>query len=596
MSTIKKSHIQICQALDSAMTKDFLQKFLVPVAMSVLKKHKTALVKAGYNEVIPSRISTKTKLDTLEVVAVLFSGVEAYKYFREALHEEVLILWDALVFNGVIGFKQAQEEYGITTYDSDVRMTHYYNRVPEVNKPFEVLPRAMSSWGYQISESAFFFLPKPMRAVLVEYYQVPDEAQLTPMQNLPKQGTAYSDSDAQFFSEYARLQIYYKQGEIKYTAKFRPLSTGLPKVQRMVKIKEFFPDTTIKRHKLVRTQILTSVMPYLAALEEKHSEPHHVLRAFFNTIYISSFPSPPAILPDIKGLANLENREFEPIGGPMFKLLKELPPNSYISTVSLLGYCKYNLVSMDAIRRYDAYSRLTFDDNTKLGLDHIDFSLYKSIVNVPLIKGSFFLFAALGLCELIFEAVDAEDFGIDQFSPWDGLIAVKRTPLGDYVCGLTDEYKLTAQKNSGFTLSEEALIIKLDSADSPYTSTLGIFAEQISPMSFKTDHGIFLQNINRKEELKAKIELFKQMAAGNIPKNWEDFLNDLYKKINPLSLYGDCTIFSVPQDNQELIRLLAQDPVIKTLILKAEGFLIIVPKKNYPALRRRLAEFGYLQT
>ena len=55
-------------------------------------------------------------------------------------------------------------------------------------------------------------------------------------------------------------------------------------------------------------------------------------------------------------------------------------------------------------------------------------------------------------------------------------------------------------------------------------------------------------------------------------------------------------VFSLPQDNQELIRLIAQDPVIKPLVSKAEGYMILVTQKNYAALRRRLAEFGYLIT
>ena len=44
----------------------------------------------------------------------------------------------------------------------------------------------------------------------------------------------------------------------------------------------------------------------------------------------------------------------------------------------------------------------------------------------------------------------------------------------------------------------------------------------------------------------------------------------------------------------ELIRLVAQDPVVKTLVIKAEGYLVLVPKGNMAALKRRLQEFGYL--
>jgi hypothetical protein len=58
----------------------------------------------------------------------------------------------------------------------------------------------------------------------------------------------------------------------------------------------------------------------------------------------------------------------------------------------------------------------------------------------------------------------------------------------------------------------------------------------------------------------------------------------------------DCTIFKIPEGRQELLQLIAQDPVIKKLVAKAEGYLLIVPNKHLAELRRRLAEFGYMQS
>jgi hypothetical protein len=63
-----------------------------------------------------------------------------------------------------------------------------------------------------------------------------------------------------------------------------------------------------------------------------------------------------------------------------------------------------------------------------------------------------------------------------------------------------------------------------------------------------------------------------------------------------MDLYGDCAVFRIPSDNNAFIQILAQDTVIKKLVYKAEGYLIIVPKSNIPPLKRRLAEFGYLLT
>lgn len=99
----------------------------------------------------------------------------------------------------------------------------------------------------------------------------------------------------------------------------------------------------------------------------------------------------------------------------------------------------------------------------------------------------------MGLCEIIYDEVEEKKSTSAVYSPWDKLIAVKRTSLGDYVFGLSEHYQMSETKIDGFTLSDSALIIKLDSADSPYSGSFSNFAEQLNPLSFKTDASIFLK-------------------------------------------------------------------------------------------------------
>ena len=599
MRTKNNPSQKISDALDKEFTKEALQNTLLRFVKPVLQKYGAELKQKGHLSSAyanPADLPLRTKADYVNAVVILFSGPEPYRCFRESLHKDVLVLWDALVFNDAIGFSQAKEEFGFTVFAPSARRNHYYRPEPDIKAPFDTLPYK-SGWGYDY-RNYFFQLPLALREVLVGYYEVPPQAKLTPMDTLPEGGIAYADAETQFFLDYNRLRIYFQQGEIAYTMKNRPVASGLTKVHRMVKSREFFPNTDIKRHKLVRTHLLASVMPYLSVLEKTFPEPHNLLRAFFQTSYVIDFPSPPALLPDIKGLGHLENYEFRAYGSHMLHLLRELPANSYVSIQNIVGYCQYNLMHTDGVSRYEAFHRLSIEESLGSNWERqpIGFSEYKKVIQLPLLRGSFFLFAALGLCELIYEEVSSMDFAVEKFSPWDGLIAVKRTPLGDYVCGLATRYEMTAPQIAGFTLSDSALLIKLESTDSPYANTLGNFAVQVDPLSFKTDSRIFLNNIRNKEELVAKVELFKQMASHQLPRNWQDFFNSLYAKINPLTPCGDYLVFSLPRDNQELIRLVAQDPVIKPLVSKAEGYLILVTSKNYAALRRRLAEFGYLIT
>jgi hypothetical protein len=599
MSKIIQAHDNICVIIDKELSKDFLQKNWFPHAVKLLKTHDAELRKNGYGLIMPdnlNNIPTKIKSDVVVVVAILFSGSLPYRLFRESLPEDVLLLWDALVKHNFIGFAEAKLTLGIEVVDKIPPKSYFYVKEPEVMEKFNMFPRKSPSWAYQQLDN-YFWLPRILRESLILLYDIPDSAKLIPIANLPEKGTFFSNTEGLFFSDYGRMNLYFKQDEISYSTKLRPVQTGLGKIQRTLKIREFFPDTTIKHYKYLKTNMLASVMPYFFVIEKNLAESHDILKAFFKRAYGNGFPSPTVLLPDIKGLAYFENHQFKTYERQMVKLIKDLPKNEYVSIENILGYCSFSLFQMDILGRTEAHEKLTMEapdgGNTKVA---IGYNRHRNAIELPVLKGTFFFFAALGLCEIIYDEVEEKKPTSAVYSPWDKLIAVKRTPLGDYVFGLSEHYQMSETKIDGFTLSDSALIIKLDSADSPYSGSFSNFAEQLNPLSFKTDASIFLKNVRSLQDLKTKIALFQQMVPTGVPENWKDFFNSLFKKVDPMDLYGDCAVFRIPSDNKAFIQILAQDTVIKKLVFKAEGYLIIVPKSNIPNLKRRLAEFGYLLT
>lgn len=599
MSNIIQAHDNICVIIDKELSKDFLQKNWFPLAVKLLKTHDAELRKNGYGLIMPDNldnIPTKIKSDVVVVVAILFSGSLPYRLFRESLPEDVLLLWDALVKHNFIGFAEAKLTLGIEVVEKIPPQSHFYVKEPEVMEKFNMFPRKSPSWAYQQLDN-YFWLPRILRESLILLYDIPDSAKLIPITNLPEKGTFFSNTEGLFFSDYGRINLYFKQDEISYSTKLRPVQTGLGKIQRTLKIREFFPDTTIKHYKYLRTNMLASVMPYFFVIEKNLAESHDILKAFFKRAYGNGFASPTVLLPDIKGLAYFENHQFKTYERQMVKLIKDLPKNEYVAIENILGYCSFSLFQMDIVGRTEAHEKLTMEapdgGNYKVA---IGYNRHRNAIELPVLKGTFFFFAALGLCEIIYDEVEEKKSTSAVYSPWDKLIAVKRTSLGDYVFGLSEHYQMSETKIDGFTLSDSALIIKLDSAESPYSVSFSNFAEQLNPLSFKTDASIFLKNVRSLQDLNTKIALFKQMVPTGIPKNWQDFFNGLFKKVDPMDLYGDCAVFRIPSDNKAFIQILAQDMVIKKLVFKAEGYLIIVPKSNIPPLKRRLAEFGYLLT
>lgn len=599
MSTIIQTHDNICVIIDKELSKDFLLKNWFPPAVNLLKTHEAELRKNGYGPIMPANLNNipvRIKSDVVVVVAILFSGSLPYRLFRESLPEDVLMLWDALVKHNFIGFAEAKLTLGIEVVDKIPPKSSFYMKEPEVKEKFNMFPRKSPSWSYQQLDS-YFWLPRVLREALILLYDIPSSAKLLPAKDLPEEGIFFSDTESQFFSDYGRMNLYYKQDEISYSTKLRPVQTGMGKIQRTLKIREFFPDTTVKQYKYLKTNMLASVMPYFFMVEKNLVEPQDILKAFIRKAYGNGFPSATVLLPDIKGLAYFENHQFKVYEGQMLKLLKDLPQNEYVAIENILGYCSFSLFQTDIVGRNEAYEKLTMeapeDGHYKVA---IGYNRHRNAIELPVLKGTFFFFAALGLCEIIYDEVDEYESTTVRYSPWDNLIAVKRTALGDYVCGLSEQYQMSETSIDGFKLSDSALIITLDNAESPYAAGFSNFTEQLNPISFKTDASIFLKNVRSLQDLNTKIALFKQMVPTGMPKIWHDFFNGLFKKVDPMDLYGDCAVFRIPSDNKAFIQILAQDTVIKKLVFKAEGYLIIVPKSNILPLKRRLAEFGYLLT
>lgn len=599
MSTIIQAHDNICVIIDKELSKDFLLKNWFPRAVYILKTNEAELRKNGYGLIMPDNldnIPVKIKSDVVVVVAILFSGKLPYRLFRESLIEDVLLLWDSLVKHNYIGLTEAKITLGIDVVDKVPPKSYFYEKELEVREHFNMFPRKSPSWAYR-QQDHYFWLPRFLRESLISLYDIPASAMLIPATDLPEKGTFFTDTEGLFFSDYGRMNLYYKQDEISYSTKLRPVQTGLGKIQRTLKIREFFPDTTIKHYKHLRTNMLASVMPYFFMVEKNLVESQDILKAFFKRAYGNGFPSPTVLLPDIKGLAYFENYQFKTYEGQMLKLLKDLPQNEYVAIENILGYCSFSLFQMDIVGRTEAHEKLTMEapegGNFKVS---IGYNRHRTAIELPILKGTFFFFAALGLCEIVYDEVEEKKSASVIYSPWDNLKAVKRTALGEYVCGLSESYQMSETKMAGFTLSESALIITLDSVESPYAVSFLNFAEQLNALSFKTDAPIFLKNVRSLQDLKTKIALFQQMMPGGLPDNWQAFFNSLFKKVDPMDLYGDCAVFRIPSDNKAFIQILAHDAVIKKLVLKAEGYLIIVPKSNIPHLKRRLAEFGYLLT
>lgn len=210
----------------------------------------------------------------------------------------------------------------------------------------------------------------------------------------------------------------------------------------------------------------------------------------------------------------------------------------------------------------------------------------------PLVRGFLCLLASWGLLETAVKTdVKCKD------SPYDGLQYVRVTALGRYALGLDKEYKAPKiEKKVWFELDDERLIFRSLSEDNPYIVILKDVSNSIGGGRYEVTAESFLSHCSTRADVEQKIDIFKQYIGRELPQVWKDFFAEMLRHCQPLEKLPitNYKMYRVAKDNMTLQRLLTTDEKLRSLVIRAEGYRIIVAKADMTKFENRLKSFGYL--
>lgn len=281
-------------------------------------------------------------------------------------------------------------------------------------------------------------------------------------------------------------------------------------------------------------------------------------------------------------------------------ILKKLPIEKWISFSQIKDYSSFHSIDSDCYLdseyadidlkevydKYDEYvcstHKINYDDD---------------LIFSPLLKGSFFFFATLGIVEIAYDDPKNEIYtndNLDYLTPFDGLRAVKLTKFGAFVLGITNEYTEPEEKKdkSIMTFSHKTLTIKLNQPDILKQMEISGFTKKLSPTVFEVNYKTMLDNCKDKDDLQLKIAKLKDVFGKKKHKIWIDFIADLEKKSKLINRKFNYKIFQLGND-KDLLNLITRDIVLRKLIYKAENKMVLVKDKNLEKFKDRLKEFGY---
>ena len=278
----------------------------------------------------------------------------------------------------------------------------------------------------------------------------------------------------------------------------------------------------------------------------------------------------------------------------LLEWLNRLPVGEWVAVENILSYAQIHELSAMP-RSPGQFVSLVYETESRPGFatkHNVSAGDAYRYVEKPALLGGFYLFAALGWLDIACQEPTGQ-FGRDYYSAYDGLKAVRLNALAAHLAGRTKEYILkvnTATQELRF--DEQSLLIFCDPENVVAETILANYAERVSPTRFRVTASTFLKDCKTKAKLMSKVSLFCKSIAPDLPPNWYAFFNDLTGKAEPMKPVQDMIVYRVIPTDQPLIRLLARDPVLKTMVVKAEGFRVLVATDQPTRFKTRLRELG----
>ncbi|MBR6283196.1 MAG: hypothetical protein IKR25_02735 [Muribaculaceae bacterium] len=215
------------------------------------------------------------------------------------------------------------------------------------------------------------------------------------------------------------------------------------------------------------------------------------------------------------------------------------------------------------------------------------------LVGLPMLRAMVCLLASIGVVELTNEGCSATE----AVSPFDVFTAFHITTLGRYALGLDDTYEAATEEQSpDFEVAESHLLVRVLRNETPYMYILRTMATDVGNNRWVFSAKSILAHCHTKADIQRQIDLFKQYICPEPSDVWVAFFDSVLQRVQPLTKgsVSRYQLYGVDPNNHPLIQLLDTDPVLRQLIIRAEGYRLLVHANDFERFSARLKDLGYL--
>lgn len=528
----------------------------------------------------------------LKACAFFYANEKALKAFYQSLEEADKKLIEKATWEQFVGYEELNTMFGIPVFKGEKKYQYYSDLIidPPLKK-WSCCIRSSQVWSapdekeYLRRSNPTLTFPVLLKEIYSKILTKPEGYYLEPVELPVEESLVIFNAEADIFRELPLITTYYIQANIRYTQKGYPNAASARKMSKSLQLK-IFPE---EGESGLRAMLIAGLFSDDFSVSGDFTSSLAILQKLFERDFSRHVPAP-YILAHLKGINNIDRGDFHShVTEKIFEIIKQISSEGWVTFENLHQYVSSHFIEIQPFYSFYDIQRLKVKDYVG-GETYISTDFIYQYITSPYLAGHLYLLAAFGLLEL---AINPDMPPI--FTHYDGLCAFRRTALGDFLLGLKTEYSIPEfSDETKLLFDENSPIIRIEGNIAIGDAILRNYAEKVSENRYQLNPGKFLKDCSSEKDLKNKIAFFKQTIQQELPTFWETYLEQFVENCKAIDAKKKMNVFSLPPRDTNLHRLIAQDNILRSIIIKAEKFHILVEQKDMPLFLNRMKEMGYL--
>jgi len=561
-------------------------------------------------EAVDMMKSSTMKTDIARGVALIFASHQNMQSYVDSLSDGLRLLWRKVLTKNYVSHASAKKYMNVSgsLFDENRRSYYYASTGTTWNKRelafFQTvshLSEKLSKYSYYHESEFFITISATLRGIFFPYFFPELDEKVNTLAELPADTqwrTVEMEKDS--ISNFKLLSSLIRQGELPLKKK----GIGVTDMKRAIKkmaLEEIFPKDNNEYRQNLRAY---NYMQVLALNEHHKSNSKKKIPSYEDTLkdIFSSFEKmdsylPAWFYPHIKGLRQTMTQwsRLTRLCLLMLKYLKD-EPQQWVGIIDIM----LSITELESDGSSSHLSTIVFHPADERSVNELTNEYAKHFITVERYVRDFGYTGlqafSLMLCSLGMAEVALNESVCRHLSPFDQVDYLRLTPLGRYALGLDIHYEAPQMEHIAyFELDPERLIIRSLVEPNPYAQLLMDTSVRISANRFETSPMSFLANCYSREDVEGKISIFKQFIADKLPLLWRDFFQQLLQHCHPLQEDKiSYKRYTLSPDNREFIQLITTDPVLRQLVIRAEGYRLMVKTEDVRKFETQLKKHGYL--